>query len=50
MKKYDALAYAKTVAQKLVSDNWKQIDRLLQPSEAKEKLRAFADYLVERKI
>jgi geranylgeranyl pyrophosphate synthase len=50
MKKYDAIAYAKTVAQELVSDNWKQIDRLLQPSEAKEKLRAFADYLVERKI
>jgi geranylgeranyl pyrophosphate synthase len=50
MKKYDTIAYAKTVAQKTVSDNWEQIDRLLQPSEAKEKLRAFADYLVERKI
>jgi geranylgeranyl pyrophosphate synthase len=50
MEKYDALAYAKKVAQETVSDSWKEIDRLLQPSEAKEKLRAFADYLVERKI
>jgi geranylgeranyl pyrophosphate synthase len=50
MKKHDALAYAKKVAQGTVSDSWKEIDRLLQPSEAKEKLRAFGDYLVKRKI
>jgi geranylgeranyl pyrophosphate synthase len=50
MKKHDAIAYAKKVAQETVSNSWKKIDRLLQPSEAKEKLNAFADYLVERKI
>jgi geranylgeranyl pyrophosphate synthase len=50
IKKYDAIAYAKKLAQETVSDSWKEIDRLLQSSEAKEKLRALADYLVERKI
>ena len=50
MKKYDSLIYAKEFARKMVAESWKEVDRLLQPSDAKEKLRAFATYLVERKI
>jgi geranylgeranyl pyrophosphate synthase len=50
MRKYNSIDYAKEFARNMVTDSWKEIDRLLQPSEAKEKLRAFATYLVERKI
>jgi len=50
MEKYSSMNYAKDFARKMVTESWKEIDRLLQPSEAKEKLRAFATYLVERKI
>jgi geranylgeranyl pyrophosphate synthase len=50
MKKYDSISYAKELARKMVTESWKEIDKLLQPSEAKEKLRAFATYLIERKI
>jgi len=50
MKKHDSISYAKEFARKMVSESWKEVDRLLQPSEAKEKLRGFATYLVERKI
>jgi geranylgeranyl pyrophosphate synthase len=50
MKKCNSIDYAKEFARNMVTDSWKEIDRLLQPSEAKEKLRAFATYLVERKI
>jgi geranylgeranyl pyrophosphate synthase len=50
MKKYDSISYTKELARKMVADSWKEVDRLLQPSDAKEKLRAFATYLVERKV
>jgi geranylgeranyl diphosphate synthase type I len=50
MKRYDSIEYAKQFAKKLVSESWKEVDRLLSPSEGKEKLKAFADYLVERSI
>jgi len=50
MEKYNSVDYAKEFARKIVTDSWKEIDRLLQPSEAKQKLHAFANYLVERKI
>jgi len=50
MEKYDSINYTKELARKMVADSWKEVDRLLQPSDAKEKLRAFAAFLVERKI
>ena len=50
MENYNSLDYVKDFARKIVIDSWKKINRLLKPSEAKEKLRAFATYLVERKI
>jgi geranylgeranyl pyrophosphate synthase len=50
MEKYNSIEYAKEFARNMMTKSWKEIDKLLQPSEAKEKLRAFATYLVERKI
>ena len=50
IKRYGSIEYAKEFAQNMIEESWKEIDKLLQPSDAKEKLRAFAHYLVERKI
>ena len=50
LQKYGSVEYAKEFARKMVKESWNEVDQLLPPSEAKEKLRAFADYLVERKI
>jgi len=50
IQRYGSIEYAKEFARKMVKESWNELDHLLPPSEAKEKLRAFADYLVERKI
>ncbi len=50
MQKYGSIDYAKQFARNLVQQSWKEIDKILPASDAKEKLRAFAEYLVERKI
>jgi len=50
IKKYGSIDYAKEYARTMVKENWTQIERRLPPSEAKEKLRSFANYLIERKI
>ncbi|MDH5783692.1 MAG: polyprenyl synthetase family protein [Candidatus Bathyarchaeota archaeon] len=50
MQKYGSIDYAKQFARNLVQQSWKEVDNLLPPSNAKEKLRAFVEYLVERKI
>jgi geranylgeranyl pyrophosphate synthase len=50
MKKYNAIEYAKEHARKIVRKSWNDVDKMLSASSAKEKLRAFAEYLIERKI
>jgi len=50
MERNGSIEYAKQFAKRLVAESWKEVDRLLSPSNAKEKLKAFADYLIERKI
>jgi geranylgeranyl diphosphate synthase type I len=50
LHKYDSINYAKKIARELVSDAWKEIDPLLPESDAKKKLKAFADFLIERNI
>ena len=50
IKKYGAIEYGKKKAGKIVEERWKEVDRALKKSEAKETLRAFADYLINRKI
>ncbi len=48
LKKYGAIEYAVAFEKKMIRDVWSEVDRLLKPSEAKEKLHAFANFLVER--
>jgi len=50
MEKYNSFEVAKEQARKIVKESWNNADSLLPASTAKEKLRAFADYLIERKI
>ncbi|UCE95154.1 MAG: polyprenyl synthetase family protein [Candidatus Bathyarchaeota archaeon] len=50
MKKYNAIEFAKEYARKIVRESWNDVDKLLPDSDAKRKLRAFVDYLVERDI
>lgn len=50
IKKYGSMEYAKEFARSMVNESWKEVDKLLPSSDAKENLRAFANYLVERKI
>jgi len=50
VSKYGSISYAKEFARNLVVNSWGEIDSLLSPSDAKERLRAFANYLTERKI
>ncbi len=50
MKQYGSIEYAKHFARNLVARNWGEVEKLLTPSDAKEKLKTFADYLIERKI
>jgi geranylgeranyl pyrophosphate synthase len=50
MNRYDSIEYAKQFAEKLVTESWKEIDRLLTPSRAKDELKAFADHLVKRNL
>ncbi|MCW1297013.1 MAG: polyprenyl synthetase family protein [Candidatus Parvarchaeota archaeon] len=50
IKKYHSIEYAKERARELVMKAWNDIDKILPASKAKEELRAFAYYLIERKI
>ena len=50
MEQNGAIEYARAYARRLVRDSWNKLDPLLSSSDAKESLKAFADYLVERKI
>ncbi len=50
MEKYGAVEYAKNYARKIVRESWESAAKLLPASSAREKLRAFADYLIEREI
>jgi geranylgeranyl pyrophosphate synthase len=50
IKKYGAIEYAKKRAEELVKKAWGDIDKILPPSRAKEKLKAFTRYLIEREI
>lgn len=49
MEKYGSIEYAKDFARKIVKESWKEVERLLPASEAKEKINAFAKFLIERK-
>ena len=50
MKKYHAIEHVKCTAQRIVEESWGEVDELLPESEAKEKLKAFAEFLIKRTI
>jgi geranylgeranyl diphosphate synthase, type I len=50
MKKYGSIEYARAFARDMVKKAWVQVEPLLPKNPAKEKIRAFADFLVERDI
>lgn len=50
LQKSGSMEYASSVAVKLINSAWKKVDKSIQQSAAKDLLREFADYLVERKI
>jgi len=50
MKKYGSIEYAKKIAAEMVKNSWEEADKILAPSEAKEKLKKLADYLIKRKF
>jgi geranylgeranyl pyrophosphate synthase len=50
LHKSGSIGYAKNVAKSLVSSAWKEIDPILPESYEKIKLKAFADFLINRDI
>jgi geranylgeranyl diphosphate synthase type I len=50
MQKYNAIEHVKCTAALIVGDSWNEVDELLSASEAKEKLKAFAEFLIKRTI
>jgi len=48
MQKYNAIEHVKRTAAQVVEESWKDAERLLEASEAKEKLKAFAEFLIKR--
>ncbi len=50
MKKYGAIDYVKRTATQIVEESWSEVNKLLPESEAKKKLKAFAEFLIKRNI
>jgi geranylgeranyl pyrophosphate synthase len=48
MEKFSAIEYAKQTASQIVTDSWKDAEKLLPLSKAKEELKAFAEFLIKR--
>lgn len=50
IKKHGSFEYVKKIAGKMVENSWFSVEQYLPSSEAKEKLKAFAQFLVQRSI
>jgi geranylgeranyl pyrophosphate synthase len=50
IKSYGSIEYSRMYARKIVKESWKEISVLLPRTKAKMELKAFADYLIERKF
>jgi geranylgeranyl pyrophosphate synthase len=48
--KNGAVEYVKKKADAMVEESWREVDALLEASEGKEKLKAFAEFLIKRSI
>ncbi len=50
LRKYGSIEYAKEFARNMVRESWSSVEGLLPDNEYKEKLRALANFLVEREF
>lgn len=50
IKNSGAVSYAKKVAKQMVEGSWKELDRNLPDSDAKEKIKILADFLIAREF
>jgi geranylgeranyl pyrophosphate synthase len=50
MQKYGAIEHVKHTAAQVVEQSWREVEKLLPASEAKEKLKALAEFLIKRNI
>jgi len=50
IKKAGSIDYAKRKAKKIVSDSWSDLDKTLKNNAGKKELKAFAEFMVDRKI
>jgi geranylgeranyl pyrophosphate synthase len=50
LQKNGSIEYAQDEAYKMVKKDWSEVKELLPSSDAKEMLKAFADFLIGRKI
>ncbi len=50
IQKNNAFDYVKNKANLMVKQSWEEVAKLLKPSEGKEKLKAFAEFLIERSM
>ncbi|HLD81562.1 MAG TPA: polyprenyl synthetase family protein [archaeon] len=48
LQKHDSIGYAQARAKELIRESWDGVDVVLKENPAKQKLKAFADYLIER--
>ena len=50
MEKYGAIEHVQRTATRIVEESWSEVDKFLPESEAKKKLKAFAEFLIKRNI
>lgn len=50
MQKYGAIEHTTQTAEKIVADSWNEVESLLPTPEAKEKLKAFSEFLIKRSM
>ena len=50
LQKYNSIEHVRKTASRIVEQSWNEVSKLLPSSEAKEKLKAFAEFLIKRKI
>jgi geranylgeranyl diphosphate synthase, type I len=48
MQKYGSIEYVRETADKMVEESWKEAEKLLSTPTGKEKLKAFAEFLIKR--
>jgi geranylgeranyl diphosphate synthase type I len=48
MQKYGAMEHVKQTAERMITESWSEAEKLLPTPQAKEKLKAFAEFLIKR--